>query len=121
MDADGQHKAEDVPRLLSRLDEGFDMVVGPDTCMGGSREPIEFVKIVRAAKVFGVPGAFSPSEFSYYLEREDGLVQESPVQVKSVHGDRHTAAAGSGSPASRRRMRSESANPPPAESPATTI
>ena len=28
MDADGQHKAEDVPRLLSRLDEGFDMVVG---------------------------------------------------------------------------------------------
>lgn len=28
MDADGQHKAEDVPRLLARLAEGFDMVVG---------------------------------------------------------------------------------------------
>lgn len=28
MDADGQHKPEDVPRLLSRLHEGFDMVVG---------------------------------------------------------------------------------------------
>lgn len=28
MDADGQHKPEDVRRLLARLDEGFDMVVG---------------------------------------------------------------------------------------------
>lgn len=28
MDADGQHKPEDIPRLLSRLHEGFDMVVG---------------------------------------------------------------------------------------------
>ncbi|NII11437.1 glycosyltransferase family 2 protein [Oleiagrimonas sp. C23AA] len=28
MDADGQHHPEDVARLLARLDEGFDMVVG---------------------------------------------------------------------------------------------
>lgn len=28
MDADGQHDPEDVPRLLSRLDKGYDMVVG---------------------------------------------------------------------------------------------
>lgn len=28
MDADGQHKPEDVPRLLQRMTEGFDMVVG---------------------------------------------------------------------------------------------
>ena len=28
MDADGQHDPEDIPRLLSRLDEGYDMVVG---------------------------------------------------------------------------------------------
>lgn len=28
MDADGQHRPEDVPRLLARLDEGFDMAVG---------------------------------------------------------------------------------------------
>lgn len=28
MDADGQHNPEDVPRLLSKLDEGYDMVVG---------------------------------------------------------------------------------------------
>ena len=46
--------------LASAIEMGFDMVVGPDTCMGGCREPIEFVRIVRAAKVFGCPGAFSP-------------------------------------------------------------
>jgi len=28
MDADGQHKPEDLPQLLSRYEEGFDMVVG---------------------------------------------------------------------------------------------
>ncbi|HEU4857472.1 MAG TPA: glycosyltransferase family 2 protein, partial [Rhodanobacteraceae bacterium] len=28
MDADGQHDFADIPRLLAKLDEGFDMVVG---------------------------------------------------------------------------------------------
>lgn len=28
MDADGQHRPEDIPKLLARLDEGYDMVVG---------------------------------------------------------------------------------------------
>ena len=28
LDADGQHNPADIPRLLSRLDEGFDMVIG---------------------------------------------------------------------------------------------
>lgn len=28
MDADGQHKPEDIPRLLEKLDKGYDMVVG---------------------------------------------------------------------------------------------
>lgn len=28
MDADGQHRAQDIPRLLARLDHGYDMVVG---------------------------------------------------------------------------------------------
>ena len=28
MDADGQHRAEDVPRLVDALDQGYDMVVG---------------------------------------------------------------------------------------------
>jgi glycosyltransferase involved in cell wall biosynthesis len=31
MDADGQHKLDDVPRLLERFNEGFDMVVGART------------------------------------------------------------------------------------------
>lgn len=62
------------PRELeAAIEMGFDMVVGPDTCMGGCREPIEFVRICRAARVFGLPGSFSPGEFAYYLEREDGL------------------------------------------------
>lgn len=28
MDGDGQHRASDIPRMLSRLDEGYDLVVG---------------------------------------------------------------------------------------------
>jgi 2-keto-3-deoxy-6-phosphogluconate aldolase len=62
------------PRELeAAIEMGFDMIVGPDSGMGGCREPIEFVRMARAARVFGVPGAFSPSEFAYFLEREDGL------------------------------------------------
>lgn len=59
--------------LEAAIEMGFDMIVGPDSGMGGCREPKEFVRIVRAAKCFGVPGTFSPGEFAYFLEREDGL------------------------------------------------
>jgi 2-keto-3-deoxy-6-phosphogluconate aldolase len=59
--------------LETAIDLSFDMIVGPDSGMGGCRERIDFVKIVRGANCFGVPGAFSPSEFAYFLEREDGL------------------------------------------------
>ena len=31
LDADGQHKAKDIPRLLARIDAGFDMVIGART------------------------------------------------------------------------------------------
>jgi len=31
MDADGQHRPEDLPRLLAKLDEGYDMAVGART------------------------------------------------------------------------------------------
>jgi 2-keto-3-deoxy-6-phosphogluconate aldolase len=76
------------PRELeTAIEMGFDMIVGPDSGMGGCREPIEFVRMVRAAKCFGVPGSFSPGEFAYFLEREDGL---SPDGIKifnaSVYG-----------------------------------
>ncbi|MDX1568962.1 MAG: glycosyltransferase family 2 protein [Xanthomonadales bacterium] len=40
MDADGQHRPEDIHRLLERLDEGFDMVVG-------SRGPAGHASIAR--------------------------------------------------------------------------
>src|SRR5690554_3051647 len=31
MDGDGQHRASDIPRMLSRLDEGYELVVGSRT------------------------------------------------------------------------------------------
>ena len=34
MDGDGQHRADDVPRLLARLNEGYDMVVGARDASG---------------------------------------------------------------------------------------
>jgi glycosyltransferase involved in cell wall biosynthesis len=34
MDADGQHQPEDIPRLLEKLDEGYDMVVGARSMSG---------------------------------------------------------------------------------------
>jgi 2-keto-3-deoxy-6-phosphogluconate aldolase len=76
------------PRELdTAIEMGFDMIVGPDSGMGGCREPIEFVRLVRAAKCFGVPGTFSPSEFAYFLEREDGL-QPDGIKIfnASVYG-----------------------------------
>jgi len=76
------------PRELeAAIEMGFDMIVGPDSGMGGCREPIEFVRMVRAAKCFGVPGTFSPSEFAYFLEREDGL-QPDGIKIfnASVYG-----------------------------------
>ena len=76
------------PRELdTAIEMGFDMIVGPDSGMGGCRERIDFVKIVRAAKCFGVPGTFSPSEFAYFLEREDGLEPDGiKIFNASIHG-----------------------------------
>jgi len=34
MDGDGQHRAQDVPRLLARLEEGYEMVVGARNASG---------------------------------------------------------------------------------------
>lgn len=62
------------PRELEMAIElGFDIIVGPDTGMGGYGEPREAGRMTRAANVFHIPGTFSPSEFAYYLERDDGL------------------------------------------------
>jgi 2-keto-3-deoxy-6-phosphogluconate aldolase len=59
--------------LRTAIDMGFDLIVGPDSGMGGFGEKIEAVKTTRQAGVFHIPGTFSPSEFAYYLERDDGL------------------------------------------------
>lgn len=39
MDADGQHRPEDIPRLLAKLDEGYEMVVGARTLSGQASVP----------------------------------------------------------------------------------
>lgn len=59
--------------LETAIELGFDMIVGPDSGMGGFGERIESVRTTRAADVFHIPGTFSPSEFAYFLERDDGL------------------------------------------------
>lgn len=46
MDADGQHKPEDIPRLLDKLAEGYDMVVG------GTRQKISGWRAPRFCKRF---------------------------------------------------------------------
>ena len=73
--------------LDSAIEMGFDMAVSPDSGMGGYKEKIDFVKIARKAKVFGAPAAFTPSELSYWIERDDGLEPDAvKVFNSSVYG-----------------------------------
>ena len=73
--------------LETAIEMGFDMCVSPDSGMGGYREKIDFVRITRKAGVFGAPAGFSPSEFSYWIEREDGLIPDAiKVFNSSVYG-----------------------------------
>ncbi len=76
------------PRELeTAIEMGFDMCVSPDSGMGGYREKVDFVRITRKAGVFGAPAGFSPSEFSYWIEREDGLIPDAvKVFNSSVYG-----------------------------------
>lgn len=76
--------------LDSAIEMGFDMAVSPDSGMGGYKEKIDFVKITRKAKVFGAPAAFTPSELSYWLERNDGLIPDAvKVFNSSVYGPKN--------------------------------
>ncbi len=59
--------------LQAAIDMGFDMVVAPANVMGGYGEGKDFVKETRAADVFSAPAIFTPTEFQYFVEREDGL------------------------------------------------
>jgi len=59
--------------LGSALEMGFDMVVAPANVMGGYGQGEDFVRICRQADVFSAPAVFTPTEFQYFIEREDGL------------------------------------------------
>lgn len=76
--------------LESAIEMGFDMVVSPDSGMGGYREKSDFVKIAKEAKVFGAPAGFTPSEFSYWIERDDGLEPDAvKIFNSSVYGPKN--------------------------------
>lgn len=59
--------------LEAAIEMGFDMVVAPANVMGGYGAGAEFVKMCRQYEVFSAPAVFTPSEFQYFIEREDGL------------------------------------------------
>ncbi len=59
--------------LEAAIDMGFDMVVAPANVMGGYGEGKDFVRICREADVFSAPAIFTPTEFQYFVERDDGL------------------------------------------------
>ncbi len=79
------------PRELdAAIEMGFDMVVSPDSGMGGFREKIDFVKIAREANVFVAPAGFTPSELSYWIERDDGFEPDAvKIFNSSVYGPKN--------------------------------
>lgn len=58
--------------LEAAIDMGFDMIVAPGNVMGGYGEGKDFVRIAHEADVFAAPAVFTPTEFQYFIEREDG-------------------------------------------------
>ena len=73
--------------LESAIGLGFDMIVAPGNVMGGYGEGKEFVKSCQRAGVFSAPAAMSPTEFQYFIEREDGLEPDAvKVFPAGVHG-----------------------------------
>ncbi|MGQ9610733.1 MAG: hypothetical protein ACUVWN_15665 [bacterium] len=76
--------------LETAIELGFDMVVSPDSGMGGFREKVDFVKMTRSANVFSAPAGFSPSEFSYWIERDDGFEPDAiKIFNSSVYGPKN--------------------------------
>ena len=59
--------------LDSAIDLGFDFIVAPANVMGGYGEGKDFVRITREANVLSAPAVFTPTEFQYFIERDDGL------------------------------------------------
>ena len=65
--------------LNAAIEMGFDMLVAPANVMGGCGEGREFVKRAHAFNVFCAPAIFTPTELSYFIERED---QHIPDAIK---------------------------------------
>ena len=59
--------------LDAAIEMGFDMIVAPANVMGGYGEGKDFVRIAKEANVFTAPAIFTPTEFQYFIERDDGL------------------------------------------------
>jgi len=59
--------------LEAAIDMGFDMIVAPANVMGGCGEGRDFVRIAHEAGCFAAPAVMTPTEFQYFIEREDGL------------------------------------------------
>ena len=96
--------------LETAIELGFDMIVGPDSGMGGFREKIDSVRMTRAANIFHIPGTFSPSEFAYFLERDDGL-EPNGIKIfnSSVYGP--SGVGGLLAPYQRERHKRKIINP----------
>ena len=58
--------------LEMAIDMGFDMIVAPANVMGGYADGVELVKITHAENRFCAPAIFTPTEFGYFIERDDG-------------------------------------------------
>ena len=59
--------------LDAAVQMGFDMIVAPANVMGGCGQGSDFVRISHDAGVFCCPAIFTPTEFNYFIERDDGL------------------------------------------------
>ena len=96
--------------LETAIELGFDLIVGPDSGMGGFREKIDSVRITKEANIFHIPGTFSPSEFAYFLERDDGL-EPNGIKVfnSSVYGP--SGVGGLLAPYQRERHKGKIINP----------
>jgi 2-keto-3-deoxy-6-phosphogluconate aldolase len=73
--------------LDAAIEMGFDMIVAPANVMGGYGEGAEFIKIAHAANCFAAPAIFTPTEFNYFIEREDE--NEIPDGIKIFPADTH--------------------------------
>lgn len=73
--------------LEAAIDMGFDMIVAPADVMGGYGEGAEFVRIAHEANCFAAPAIFTPTEFQYFIEREDET--EIPDAIKIFPANTH--------------------------------